>query len=340
MKNKIIFLPRIIMTLVVSSFLIYIFVINDELFTRITLVPFIICTITTIIKYIFLMLDNQKYVRVFSKIYVGSFFIYIFGFLGFWCYTAFKNDNFILLFFSLPFWLFSIYIFKKILFKENKIKSNKNIKSSFNFKTVVSGMLIIISFIVGIIMLTFGINDMIKLNGYTKNYIQTDGYFIDCNKYLSDSNKDSYTLKYLYIADGKEYTISTTSGTQFIPKEGSTRLIKYNPQNPIEAIIVGNNAFDIMIFMGILFVFVPLIMILGIFKMFNKVKFDVIGLVIGLAFIVIGFGVIYMLTGSISIINIFRSYSIIYLIPFFVILLFIIFGIFIVFKSLKVFKRK
>ena len=91
-------------------------------------------------------------------------------------------------------------------------------------------------------MMFFGIRDTYNLKNKTKNYITTTGYFNNYDVFDADEDGITYKLTYIYKVDGKEYSITTDYGTNYIPDENSSREIKYNPNNPKEAVITGTNS--------------------------------------------------------------------------------------------------
>lgn len=97
-----------------------------------------------------------------------------------------------------------------------------------------------------------------------------------------------------------------------------------------------------LIFIGFMFVIIPTIMTLIFISKkgcFDKLNIDLIGAIIGLTFAGLGFGILYMLTGTFSILEMFRAYSLVYLIPDLIIILFIVVGIYLLISSLF-FRRK
>lgn len=173
-------------------------------------------------------------------------------------------------------------IFKKNISLFNKFRRNGYVE--INFRKIISGLLIGSCLVIGVVMLYFGISGVYKLNNKTKNFKETTGYFTDYTIYSVDRDGTTYKLIYSYTVDGKQYTISSDFGTGTIPNKGSTKTIKYNPNNPRNAVIVGVNSQTFLIFIGLLFTFVPLIIILGFFRIFDKVKLkvDLMGIFIGI----------------------------------------------------------
>ena len=116
------FVKKTIMALIVSMFLSYILITTKDLLTRIVVIPFLIFGISLFIKNICLIFKKNKIAKVFSKINVTSFFIYYFGFLIYWDYTAILNKDYILVVFSLLAWAGGIFVaYKKYLrFRDTK----------------------------------------------------------------------------------------------------------------------------------------------------------------------------------------------------------------------------
>lgn len=332
MKNKGIFISRLIYSLFVTILLIYLFIKTSN--GKIFILPFLICSSLLFEKNMFLVLGKQNYVNLFNKIFISSFLLFYFGFLMFWCYTNFINKECISLLFSLPFWIVGIYLIRKYLFRSNKKLLNSKQRFKFNFKIIISAFLVIICFFSGILMLFFGIKDTYSLNKKTKNYITTNGYFDSYDIYDTDDDGTTYTLTYIYVVDGMEYTISTDYGTNYIPDENSVRIIKYNPNNPEEAIISGINSKNSLIFMGGFFTFGTLTFILAALSVlgyFDKFKIDIIGTYVGLLFLVVGIGIILLQNGTtMSLIETIKSFGLWIFIP----LMFIIVGVFQLVKCL------
>ena len=298
------------------------------------MIPFLICSFANLGKNISLLMNKKNNVSFFNILYRLSFLLYWFGFLIYWCYTNIINKDYSLLLFSLPFWGIGVYMLYKHFLKKNNYPPKVNSKFQLNFKLITGSFLVIICLLSGITMLFFGIKDTYQLNHRTKNYITTDGYFDDYEIYNSDEEGTTYKLTYIYTVDEKEYTITTDYGTNYIPDKNSIRTIKYNPDNPKEAILVGTNSKTVLIFLGGFFTFGALTFILAalsILGYFDKFKIDIVGSYIGALFLVLGIGIILFQNGTTSsLIKTIKSFSLWILIPF----MFIIVGIFQLIKSL------
>lgn len=124
-----------------------------------------------------------------------------------------------------------------------------------------------------------------------------------------------------------------------IPKEGSTRTIKYNPSNPGESIISGGSSDMVLLLIGIMFTMIPIIMFINISpkvkEKVEKLNFNLTSLLIGIVFLMIGLMALYMMTGTFSIIEIYKSFRLNYLIPYLILLMFIIVGSLLIINSFK-----
>lgn len=265
---------------------------------KLIMLPFMICSYALTIKYIFLLFDKNKYARLFNKVYSIGFLLFMFGFLIYWCYRCIIDKEDSMLLFSVLFWFMGIYIIKKKFRNNNEVKENNK---KLNFPIVISCLLVGVCLVSGILMLFFGIRDTYKLNKKTKNYLITDGYYYDYDIYSSDKDGTTYKLIYKYTIDNKEYTISTDYGTNYIPENNSIRKVKYNPDNPEKAILIGSNSKKGLIYAGAFFTFGALTFVIGglsILGVFDKVKIDVVRTYIGSLFTIIGVGVVLVQNGT------------------------------------------
>lgn len=209
-------------------------------------------------------------------------------------------------------------------------------KSKFAGGTFLVGLCLLC----GILLLIFGIKNTSDLKKETENYAVTEGYLSDYELRESGSTTDrsySYYLTYSYVVDGREYTVTTDYGSGSVPEMGSTKEIKYNPQNPEEAVIAGMNGSIIMIFMGVMFILIPGVFIMGFLTnagVFEKCPIRVFDLFIGLVPIVIGLGAFYLMADGFSFKAAFAAGGPFALIP----ILLIAAGVFIIAKN--VFPKK
>lgn len=330
-------IKQTITALITSIFLSYVLITTKDLLTRIIVIPFLLFGISYFIKNVCIMLNKNKLAKIFSKINVIAFLIYLFGFTTFWCYTSLKNGAYLQTIFSIPFWIAGIFIIRKRFFSQKANTNNKKKKSKINidFKILISAFLVLVVFLSGVVMLFFGIKDTYQLKIKTKNYITTSGYYSDYDIFKSDEDGTTYKLTYTYKVNEKEYSITTDYGTNYIPEENSTREIKYNPNNPEEAIIAGTNSKNGLIYFGAFFTLGSLTFIiaaLSVLGYFDKIKIDVLGTYVGLLFFIIGIGIILFQTGTTtSFIETIKSFGLLMIIP----IMFMVVGIIQVVKCLK-----
>ncbi len=339
MKNKGSYIIKFIILFFIILPLFHFFIKTPDFFNRMIILPFLICSCTEFIKAFLFMINKTKLVPLLNKIYIISFLLYWFGFLGYWCYISFMDGQYLLPLFSIPFWLIGIYIIYQSFFKTaNKLvkETNKKIKrvTKYNIKIITSGFLVGFCFLSGIIMLFWGITDTYKLNEISKSYTPTNGYFSHYDIYSNDEEGTTYSLTYIYQVNGVEYTIKTDYGTSYIPNEGDTREVKYNPDNPQESILVGSNRGNGLLYMGAFFTLVSftfILVALSTLGYFDKFKIDIIGIYLGILFTIIGIGILLFQNGTTgSLIKTISSFGFWILIP----LMFIIIGLFLIIKTL------
>lgn len=138
----------------------------------------------------------------------------------------------------------------------------------FNMKQLSIYLLLLITFIVGICLIYFGIKNQNELKEKSKDYLETEGYYTSYSTY---GESDTHKLIYTYEVDGKEYNISTDYGAMIIPKENSTKIIKYDKNNPEEAIIEGINRNNIDICLGAVFIIISIALSISHLKRLKKV---------------------------------------------------------------------
>lgn len=156
-----------------------------------------------------------------------------------------------------------------------KVVFNKSILSLlgqkygfFNMKQLSIYLLLLLTFIVGICLIYFGIKNQNELKEKSKDYLETEGYYTSYSTY---GESDTHKLIYTYEVDGKEYNISTDYGAMIIPKENSTKIIKYDKNNPEEAIIEGINRNNIDICLGAVFIIISIALSISHLKRLKKV---------------------------------------------------------------------
>ena len=238
MKNKSIFISNIIRSLI-FIFILVILLLNNTGLTRLMILPFIICGLAVMGKNICFLLEKNNYANFFSLLYKISFFVFYFGFLLFGSYSVIKTGNFLTLIFTIPFIILGIYFVRKSLFNSTKEIESKPKKKTLDTKIIVGGGLVLLTFFIGVGCLFFGIKENFQLNKTTKDYLTTNGYFSDYHIYRIDKEETTYELIYTYEVKGKNYTVSTNYGTNYIPEENSVREVKYDPDDPSKSILVG-----------------------------------------------------------------------------------------------------
>ena len=217
-----------------------------------------------------------------------------------------------------------------------------------NTAKIISLLLISVCIISGIIMLSMGISDTLEINKSAGGYEVTTGYLLDYNLYSkggydaakNSHTSDTYTLTYNYNVLGREYTVTTDYGTSFVPEIGSEREIRYNPKNPEEAVIVGSNSNVLLIFMGIFFIIIPLIILSAMFGWLNRLSGRLADMIMGFVLIFISWCTLYLITGSLSVLKIFRYYAASFSLPLIIPMLMTAAGIYLLVRAVFLKKDK
>lgn len=189
----------------------------------------------------------------------------------------------------------SVYVFKFGIKGENIMNDNK------------PPIMILIPFILlGLVLLVVGFYNTYNVNLESKDYVSVDGKYVGRSIYSSDSDGTTYKLTYSYVAGNKEYYISTDYGTSSIPKVGDVRNVKYDPNNPEKAILSGFTGDFLLVFVGGMFIGIPLMVI------FTS------AVLTSILFILMGLGSYYMMcssSNSLSLIDAFKMNGLWILIP-------------------------
>ena len=285
------------------------------------------------------MNDNLNSKNTFDKLFIIIFLLFLFAFLSYASYDCIQNNNYTFLIFICPFWVIGIYIACKHLFG---IKFKINPLAELNLIGIIAKLLLVCGFVSGIILLSMGIHNTYEMTKKTKDYLITDGYFKNYKVYNVDRDgTTTYQLTYDYKIDNKNYTISTDYGVgiKSIPEVGTKKSVKYNPNNPNEALLVGTNSNSLLIYFGAFFIIVVFGIVIGILYMrgnFNKFRVDILKLCTGIILTVTGIGVISLqYRESFSILATIKSLGIFIIIP----IMFILVGIGLTINSIF-FKKK
>lgn len=161
-----------------------------------------------------------------------------------------------------------IIVYAKVVFNKSILSLLGQKYGFFNMKQLSIYLLLFITFIVGICLIYFGIKNQNELKEKSKDYLETEGYYTSYSTY---GESDTHKLIYTYEVDGKEYNISTDYGTMIIPKNNSTKIIKYDKNNPEEAIIEGINRNNIDICLGAVFIIISIALSISHLKRLKKV---------------------------------------------------------------------
>ena len=115
-KEKIYLIGNIISVTFVSIVLIWAFVQND-IYTQLFILPFIICALAKLCEYIFLLINKAKFVPICQLIFKISFSIYVLGLLIYAFYYSIKNEAYSSFIFLIPFIIIGIILLRKLIKK-------------------------------------------------------------------------------------------------------------------------------------------------------------------------------------------------------------------------------
>lgn len=296
------YIVNIIKSTIVTVVLFIIELKSKGIITRLIILPFLFTQIFLIGKNVCLLKENVQGANIFKRLSVLSFIIFWFGFLAFWSHLTIKEKNYFPLLFVIPFCIVGIYFIRKNLLGIDTQNQLENKNSKFNFRIIIGCILLATVFLSGIIILFIGIKDTYKLNKITQKYSITEGYFKYYEIYsTSKKGKKTYKLFYYYIIDDEVYTVSTDYGVGRIPEKNSIRQVKYNPKNPNEAILVGTNSSNFLIYFGVFFTLggtTFIIVVLNSKGLFNKAKIDIMGTYFGVVITIIGIGILLFQNGA------------------------------------------
>jgi len=113
--RKIYAIRQIIVSFTAFVFLVWAFF-KNEIFTKIIISPFLICSFAIFMENIFLILNKTKLSNLFKYIFRISFFIYVGAFLLHATYYSITNKYYPMLIIVGIFLIFAIYFFKKAFF--------------------------------------------------------------------------------------------------------------------------------------------------------------------------------------------------------------------------------
>ena len=216
--------------------------------------------ICNIIISIFAIMGKKTESKVVYKIGIFIFLIYCYIITIFSVSSCISSKEYSLLPVLAIIFIIEVLVTINLIFGKNIFTSIIRKLGFFDVRQFAVCLLLIAAFIVGIALVYFGIKDQNELKQKTKDYIETEGYFTDYSVYSESEDGTTYRLIYTYEVNGEEYTVSTDYGTAIIPKENSTKMIKYDENNPSEAILEGANGNNIKIYIGAFFIIIATIL--------------------------------------------------------------------------------
>lgn len=229
---------------------------------------------------------------------------------------------------------------------------HKRTVNTLNFLLILPTVILL----TGLFLLCLGIYE--KITSPTRNYESVTGYFYDSTLYEGEwydsvkheSHAPTYKLIYRFTINSKEYFVTSSSATAFVPALDSPSEILYNPKNPEEAVIGGpNENSTVIILFGIFFSLCSLTFFFitadtekhknNKSKKKKKSgcsppKVDFTGIVFGTVALLTGYGGISIISHTFSIIGIIDYFFASFTPPILIPMLLIAAGIFTIIKSI------
>lgn len=152
---------------VVKAFFILVFLMNimdknQSPAAKLIILPFLLCALFSGLKSLCLARGHGRIARVFGKLFVLTFIVFWFGFLGYGDYLFLKEGNYFGLVFSVPFLIAGIYMIRKYLFGIKSQPAIKKKESKWSFPIVVSSLLVASVLVIGAVCLFVGIRDALS----------------------------------------------------------------------------------------------------------------------------------------------------------------------------------
>ena len=117
--TRIVNIIKILSIIFANIVLFIIFVNTKDITTKIILIPFIICFVSALFSIIGSVINKEIIVKITSKIYVIGFLIFWIGLLIVFTKLAIEqNNDKSLILYTIPFWLFAIFLIYKNFIKK------------------------------------------------------------------------------------------------------------------------------------------------------------------------------------------------------------------------------
>lgn len=294
-KDKKTAINQLITASIFIIFMVYLIIRIQSTFFYLCIIPFLLAGISLLLQAIMFLLGKEKLVNFFGKLYNASFFVFWFGFLILFDVITLKQKDFLLFSFSLIFWVVGIILFINNLKQGSKVEVSNEVKSEEknNSNNQVLNIISWVIFVIGSVILVMGVVKNISLFMKTRNYEVTNAYY-DYDE--SKKNKASYT----YDVEGIEYKIKSNYYLPFV--NNSDKLVKYNRNNPEDAVIAGLNENIIIMTIGIWVTFAMIAFISSNLQKkdyFKNIKFNIAKLYFGVFIVLAVISLLYAVYGEI-----------------------------------------
>jgi len=149
MKNHSV-LKRLISSVIAAIILLYFTIKTTG--SKIIFIPFLICSLALAGKSLAQLLHHDKAAAVLQKGFIIGLLLFWGGFLVVSAYIGIRDKNNLLLIFSIPFWIIGILLLRHKIFNRTANSS----KSLYDFRVLISALLILLALTAGIALLIIG----------------------------------------------------------------------------------------------------------------------------------------------------------------------------------------
>lgn len=123
--KKAFYISNITKALLLLILLIFIFTKNEQLIFKFIIIFFILMLICYIAKNICAIINKPRELNFFNKLFITILLLYSASFLIIWSYSILKEGEYLLVFFTIPAWIFIIYLTRKHLLDKKTTRKDK-----------------------------------------------------------------------------------------------------------------------------------------------------------------------------------------------------------------------
>ena len=131
---------------------------------------------------------------------------------------------------------------------------------------IIAIFLIVACLLAGVYIEYIGISDLVHTMKVKADCTSTTGVLTDYEIVSTTPEATYYYLFYTYTVDGKEYRAKTEYQVDALPAPGEEKTVWYPTQGVRGGVVLAENDSGMLVIIGSMFIFVPLIMAFAIIK--------------------------------------------------------------------------